>query len=90
MTPIRFFQNTPENIRRRLDEIEADERYRRRVYWRAIVVLLGLTLFGLACMAAGLMSTSPVWGPTVFWLGVLAADIGFALTLAWAYLRLEH
>lgn len=87
---ITFDRAGPEHVRRRLEQIEADDRCRRAVLWRAIGALLGLTLLGLTGMALGLMSSSPTWGPALFWLGVLVANLGFAATLAWAYLRLER
>lgn len=89
MSRIHFLENRPELVRRRLAEIDAEERFRGRVFRRAIGLLLGAVLFGLAFMALGMMSTSPTWGPLLFWLGVLGADVGFGATFVWAYLRLE-
>lgn len=89
MPRIHFLNTRPEHVRKRLADIEAEERFRARVYWRTIALLASITVLGLVLIALGLHSSSPRWGPVLFWLGVLGADIGFGVTIAWAYLQME-
>lgn len=90
MPRIHFHDATPERVRRRLGEIEAEQRFRAGVYARAVGGLLAATLLGLLFIALGLMSSSATAGPALFWFGVLGADLAFGAVLVWAYLQLEE
>ena len=84
-----FYDLTPDRVAKRLAEIQADEDFARRAYWRAIRLVVFWTLTGLTPMAAGLLSSSPQWGPMIFWIGVLSADLGIAVPLLAMYLEFE-
>lgn len=90
MPHIRFSDQDPEQVRRRLAQIEEGERFRTRVYWRAIAAIVAITVAGAALLVGGLTSHDAVVGPALFWSGVLGADLGIVSVLAWAYLQLEE
>lgn len=90
MTRILFRDLTPERIARRLEEIRSDEAFVHGAYWRTVGYVVAWTLVGLVLIAAGLASTSALWGPILFWTGVLGADLGIALTLLRAFLAMER
>lgn len=89
----------PTSIRRELyeqmsrehaDAAEAADRQRRRA--RVVTVLLCILwpLLGLGCIAWGLHTTHPEYGPLAFDVGLLVANGGVFITLVWAYLRAER
>lgn len=80
----------PRHHLERLERIEAEQRFRRAVLWRASGLVLLSTCLALCLMAVGLASTSRQWGPASFWLGVFGANLGTAAAVAWAYRELEH
>jgi hypothetical protein len=62
-------------------------RERRRLYWKAALLLVLWPAVGVALMAWGFQMDDQQLGRTIFNAGVIGANVGIAGTLIWAYVR---
>lgn len=69
---------------------EAAERQRRRAFVVTILLCILWPALGLACIAWGLHTPHPEYGPLAFQVGGLVAYGGVFVTVVCAYLRAEH
>lgn len=69
---------------------EAAERQRQRAFRVTVLLCILWLLLGLACIAWGLHTTHPEYGPLAFEVGMLVAYGGVFVTVVFAYLRAER
>jgi hypothetical protein len=85
----------PEAVAPELDELPDEgespqpalERERRRLFWKAALLLVLWPALGVALMAWGFQMDDQQLGSTLFNAGVIGANLGIAGTLVWAYIR---
>jgi hypothetical protein len=84
---MQFHGTDPASIERRLAEIAEDERRDRNALFRTIGLLVLWPTVGLLGMGWGFQMDDPVWGPVIFLLSAIVADLGILGTLLAAYYR---
>jgi hypothetical protein len=84
---MRFHGTDPASIERRLAEIAEDERRDRRAFFRTLGLLVFWPVVGLVGMGWGFQMDDPVWGPVIFLLAAIVADLGILGTMLSAYFR---
>jgi hypothetical protein len=75
------------SIERRLAEIAEDERRDRNAFLRTLALLVFWPTVGVVVMGWGFQMDDPVWGPVIFLLAAVVADLGILGTMLSAYHR---
>ena len=86
---MQFHGTDPDSIRARLAEIAEAERYDRRQWWHAVLLVNVWWLLGLLIVAAGLHITDPGVGAICLATGPLVGTGGPLLALIRLSMRME-